>query len=378
MGRVVNIGSLSSIARKKMKKGYEKSGRKVDPKSGQITKKAPKKTSKKDTRMSIAPSLEQPAAVPAEKGTGIDWGGLVQKSLGTIKEGITQTAAAGEAAAKKIALGAVAATALGGVALGAAAGVATLPGLLSGLGTKAGVAPLYPGAKLAAKYGVQKVATNPVTRKATTTILGKIFKSTAVVGAVLTIAGTYPWSEWALGEAKEGMVFSTSKAIATGDPELIKEYMSTANEIYEITAWENMKRLIPGVNLAFSFGEKAKSLAAQWKVNNAIAQDNLTQIETGETDNQKWERVRQQQADQYTANVDYYNQQRAIMLQHERQARNEDMREAASFWRKERARQRELEAADRKAIMEFWLAYRKLIIKMQEEQRPSKLNFGIL
>ena len=55
-------------------------------------------------------------------------------------------------------------------------------------------------------------------------------------------------------------------------------------------------------------------------------------------------------------------------------ARNED----AAFWRREREKQRAAEAADRIAIAKFWQAYRKQAAKLAEDNRPSKLNFGII
>ena len=58
----------------------------------------------------------------------------------------------------------------------------------------------------------------------------------------------------------------------------------------------------------------------------------------------------------------------------ERKARNED----AKFWAEQAAKERELEAEDRKAIADFWIQYRITTQKIAENNRPSNLNFGLL
>ena len=58
----------------------------------------------------------------------------------------------------------------------------------------------------------------------------------------------------------------------------------------------------------------------------------------------------------------------------EKKARNEE----AAFWAREREKQRELEAADRQAIADFWEAYKKTQQKINDNNRPSNLKFGLL
>ena len=212
-----------------------------------------------------------------------------------------------------------------------------------------------------------------------------VLKYAAIAGTI----GTYPWAEWALGEAKEGMIFNVEKATRTGDIEIIKETIRTSEEIFDITGWETVQRLIPYTNIAFSFGQKAKALQAQWKINDKILKDEIIKIETGETDDAKWERIRTEEAEQEKAAVDYYNEQRKQMFKWEQEAkaaarksqRKEERKareEDAQFWAAEAAKQRELEAEDRQAIADFWTAYRKTTQKIAENSRPSNLNFGLL
>ena len=58
-------------------------------------------------------------------------------------------------------------------------------------------------------------------------------KPAFVLGTVGAMIGTYPFAEWAAGEAKEIMGFTAQKAINTGDPELIKQTLQESDEIFD-------------------------------------------------------------------------------------------------------------------------------------------------
>jgi hypothetical protein len=185
------------------------------------------------------------------------------------------------------------------------------------------------------------------------------------------------------------MIFNTGKAIATGDPQVMQDYMSASNDIFDINIWENIGWLIPGANIAVGFSNKAKALGAQKKVNDKILQDEIQQITTGETDEERWARVREEQAAQEKALIDYYNQERKKMVKWENEARaaaaaaqsaadKKARKEDAAFWAAERAKQRKLEEEDRKAIADFWIQYRKTMLKIADDSRPSTLKFGLL
>ena len=76
--------------------------------------------------------------------------------------------------------------------------------------------------------------------------------------------------------------------------------------------------------------------------------------------------------------VEHYNEQRKLQLQWEQEAKRDARNEDATFWARERAKQRKKEAEDRQAIADFWNAYRKASAKLAEDSRPSNLNFGLL
>ncbi len=104
---------------------------------------------------------------------------------------------------------------------------------------------------------------------------------------------------------------------------------------------------------------------------------------------ERWEKAREEERTADRAAIDFYNEQRRFMVIFEKEskesariattaantkARNED----AIFWAKERAKQRIFEGEDRKAIADFWTAYRKAAQKIALDNRPSNLNFGLL
>ncbi len=262
---------------------------------------------------------------------------------------------------------------------------------------------------------VIRVAANTKTGTQSATIVAGILstlkKPAFVLPAIGAMIGTYPWAEWALGEAKEGMIFNTQKAINTGDPEVMAEFLRTSDEIFDINIWERIARGIPLANIAFGFSQKAKALAAQKKVNDKITQDAIQQVTTGETNAETWARNKAEEKAQEMAVIDYYNQQRKEMLTWELEAQaaadqaanasflqgvesrlalesahaakqrlelRRMRQEDAKFWAKEAEKQRELEAADRIAIAQFWENYRKTKLKMEQDSRPSKLNFGLI
>lgn len=229
---------------------------------------------------------------------------------------------------------------------------------------------------------IGKISTNPKTIAASNSMISKIAiqlkKPAYVVATIGAIIGTYPWAEWAQTEAGEILGFSSRAAINTGDPEIIRQFQEIQADIVDKNMWEQIARLLPGANIATAFLNKANAIRAQAIVNNKLMADAIIQIETGETEDKKWKRVREEQAEQEKANIDYYNEQRRQMVIWERDAEKAARNADAVFWRKEKEKQRKLEEKDREAIADFWLAYRKEALKIVNDNRPSNLKFGLL
>ena len=239
-----------------------------------------------------------------------------------------------------------------------------------------------------------KYSKNMATAKLSTSLLAKVvaqakkpmFVLTALVGAL----GTYPWGEWAgLDNAKGVANMSAAAAMKTGDPELIKEAMAKRDEIFDMTMWENIQRMIPGVNLAFNFGKATEAAFLQKKVTDHVLKNEIIRLETGETQPQTWIRNKQEEEFQKSEATNHYNEERQQMILWEQDAyaaaratkRTEEIKarnEDAAFWASQAAKQRELEAQDRQAIADFWENYRETQQKLSDDNRPSNLNFGLL
>jgi len=285
-------------------------------------------------------------------------------------------------------------------------GVALSTNQLSTLmsGTKAGDALKVGTLGLSGGKGTAgRIAVNTATSKKTVSWLGKLAryaKSPSVVaGAILGAIGSYPFAGFIKEEALQTTGFATRTALQNNDLQGAAEAIALQDEILDPGVWRQITAKVPYGNVLGNLNDYYKAARLQSDVYKQIYADKVVQNQTGESEDQKWERVRQQEADQYKANIDYYNQQRKQMLEWELAAREASKardrageraayeREAA-FWRKERERQRKLEEEERKRIAEFWLEYRKAVLELEQQYKQqtssaggggrSTLGFGLL
>ncbi len=224
-----------------------------------------------------------------------------------------------------------------------------------------------------------KVATNAKTLGATANLLSKI-GFTVGGAAALTVAaiGTYPFSGFIKEEALQTLSLGVRSAVGAGDVEGAETALDLQDEILREDLWEKIISAVPFANVVKELRDFYKAAKAKVAIDKKIVEDIKIQQETGESEDEKWARIREEEAEQDRAAVDYYNEQRKIMVDWEREAEKAARAEDAAFWREERAKQAKMEAEDRKAIADFWLAYRKESLKLANDNRPSNLNFGLL
>ncbi len=295
---------------------------------------------------------------------------------------------------------ALAATLAGGAGLAAARGVGLLGrvtlGRTAATGTTFGRIPLKPNLKdiAAGKFGATtatfarvgstvkfgQVAVNAKNIGLATNVLKKVLSKPAML-----FYGSWASSVliglWATAEAPESIAFPEQKflitdAVRTGDWSLVDEAEVAKYEVLTLSTWEKILRLSP---LSFLLiNKKIQGALAGAKITSKIIDDKKKQQEEGTTEEDYWSERRKEQAEDDKAAIDYYNEQRELMIEWEREAKKDARNEDAAFWRKEKVKQRKLEAEDRKAIADFWLEYKKETIKMASDNRPSNLNFGLL
>ncbi len=180
-------------------------------------------------------------------------------------------------------------------------------------------------------------------------------------------------------EAIQTVSYPTTLAYQAGDWESYELGKEARDELLQDDSfWATVKSYIPFVNLGSKLEDFRKAAITGGVIMDKLAEDKRIQEETGETDDEKWARVKAEQADQDKIAVDYYNEQRKLMVEWEREAEVDARNADAKFWRKEREAQMKKEEEDRKAIADFWEAYRKQLQKLNEDSRPSNLNFGLI
>ncbi len=250
------------------------------------------------------------------------------------------------------------------------------------------------GAKVGLKATPASIGKNPwntktvaVTQNLLVKMLGasgEYIKNHKMGALILAGASSALLGLWGQAEAPESVMIPVGKlaAIATTPEEfeLIDESMAIAEEIVELPIWQAP---------LFGVVNKIKGMVAGVEVMKAYVEGQKRKAAEGQSTQEFWTSYQEDKVADELMLIETYNQakietqQEIIRLNTEYQAlRDREQRKAnrtaRAEWEAYAARQRKLEAEDRVAQMEFWLAYRKMIIKMQDENRPSKLNFGIV
>jgi len=180
-------------------------------------------------------------------------------------------------------------------------------------------------------------------------------------------------------EATQAVMYPMSQALREGNFEAYDTAKAEFDElIKDPTMWEEVQKWIPFKNSIDGLSKFRDAAAAGGAVWDKLAEDLRIQQETGETEDEKWARIKQEELDNEKFIIDYYNQERKNMVTWEREAEIAARNEDAAFWSRERERQRKMEAEDRKAMADFWLAYRRQTQQIKEDTRPSNLKFGLL
>ncbi len=226
-----------------------------------------------------------------------------------------------------------------------------------------------------------------VSNPKTASLIGNIAKEVLSPRTLLTVGftglSTYILGLWGGAEAPEPLNIPgkmvVDQALATGDWTLFDELNKARDDIFSEGTEQSLLDAFP------IFGDAIKRIKQKWDANRAGAkviqqwgENEKIRQQNGEDDRAYWERVKQQEKQDFIDNTNYYNEQRRQMVEWEREAEVAARNEDAEFWRREREKQRKAEEEDRKAIADFWLAYRKKVQELNDASRPSKLNFGLL
>lgn len=208
--------------------------------------------------------------------------------------------------------------------------------------------------------------------------VAKVAAIGGLAGAVVGAIGSWPFAGFIEEEAIQSLQFALTSAIRNGDIEGADRAIEELEEILNPDLWDKIKFAIPYVNILDKLDKFRSAAVTSVEIQKQIKEDLRIQLETGESEDEKWVRIRELEKDNDKEIINFYNDERKRLIEWEREAKVKARNEDAAFWRKERARQAELEKKDREAIADFWLAYRKETQKIKDENRPSNLNFGLL
>lgn len=249
--------------------------------------------------------------------------------------------------------------------------------------------------KAKAKNSALRITPNAATEAATASYLTKFVQGLTnprnlgrvsagvVVGGVMASIGTYPFAGFIKEEALQTLSMASSTALRNNDLEGAEQALAMQDEILNPDLWEKIIDSVPFVNVIDNLKEFYEAAALKTSIDRKILADMQRQGSSSQAgsvvDRDKYfETIRTEQDEQERSVIDYYNSERMKLLEWENQARKEQRESEARFWAEQRAQKRKEEEEDRKAIAEFWFQYRKRLQELQDNSRPSKLNFGLL
>ncbi len=217
---------------------------------------------------------------------------------------------------------------------------------------------------------VKSISGSAATSKLTASLMGiSGFGVAATLYLVKDAGATYPFSAFQLNEAMQSIGIAKYQAIQAGRLDLLPALEALEEEVINPGAWESLLRKIPWANEQSTALRQFKTMTETAKIMTAIATDEGIAQANGETEDQKWARINQEQADQERASVDYFNAER-IRTEREINAMDVESREDANkAFEESRARGRE----EDKKFAEFEA---KLFKEGREDKEAADIRQG--
>lgn len=247
-----------------------------------------------------------------------------------------------------------------------------------------------PTGKLGAKIGF-----SPVQNTKTVSILANRLKKHLTKNAFkyfgAWVIGT-SFSLWGKAEAPEPFSFNSKyiiqDALATGNWTIYEEAKAAEAEVMDYSWWQDILSWT-GMGGLVTFPKKLKGIIEGSKARMAATDSIKHQQETGQSVADMWIQINADKAAAEKLSTDYFNAERIateqeIITLRRNVAKESDARarkaieENIKLWEEYAADASRREAADRKAQADFWLAYQKELLKIKNDNSPSKLNFGLL
>ena len=211
-----------------------------------------------------------------------------------------------------------------------------------------------------------------------------------VAGAWAGAVAIGKWGQAESGEPYSFLIsqFAVPEAIRTGDWSTVNQLKADRKDLLDLPWWQEVL-LWTAASPIIGIPKKIQGIAEAAHAQDAVLADMQIASETGETDEEMWNRINADRAAADKAATDYRNAQRLIT--EEQLSLNRAMEKAANdaeekrileetikAWEESQDKERKAEAKERKANAEYWLLYQQEMAKLRAESAPSSLNFGLL
>ena len=172
---------------------------------------------------------------------------------------------------------------------------------------------------------------------------------------------------------------SYEQAQETGEWDLYYQARELENALYaDQDMWDAIVTKIPWANALAGLDIFRRTGIAVGAIWDEMALREQNKQNTEQTDEEYWAEVAAAEVAADKAEIERHNKNTRSMTKWKQRAERDGRIEEARFWAKEADKERAKEAGDRKAIADFWIAYRKQVKEVEDNNRPSKLNFGLL
>lgn len=257
-----------------------------------------------------------------------------------------------------------------------------------------GEVPIIPGVKIKLPKDTAELIVRHVgTKKLSDTWIGKLAiaagLSIGAVSIIKDILGTYPFSGFIDQEAIQQTEFGFKLAYDSGNYDLAQQSIDFTRESLDEGFWNTTVSKIPIINTVESLQRYRDGVSLKVEINQKVLDDTLMSIENGESETDKWIRVRIEDLQREKEIALIHVQEQESIAEIIKQSREEERAATieatkaqhkiqTEYWQRvhdENAQRRE---AERQAEADFQDAYWAAVFERRNDTQRSNLDFGLL
>lgn len=231
-------------------------------------------------------------------------------------------------------------------------------------------------------FPAQKIAVNTASAKKTASWLGRLASASsnpqAVVGGLMAAIGSYPFAGFIKEEALQTSSFAVKSALDNNDIAGAESAIALQKEILNPDLWGRIYAGVPMVNVLTKLKDFYKAARVKLAIDEQVVADKKRQLETGESDNDYYERVNTQREDSWKSQEEEIENSFAEVQRLIDRAVSEQRKSDEAYWRGVLAKKDKYISDLKKANDDFWSMYYETLQKNREANVPSNLKFGLL